>query len=395
MSLHTIEDILFIINFLVSTLEELFQIEVPRTLVDRFDRLLKSIHEFQVFKLDQGLSLPGIGDFKPPENLVNFLDVTIFSTLNTMAVMLTVTVIFTIVMLNSIMVIYVERKLLARMHDRRGPSHVGYAGLLQNIADGIKLFGKEHVTPTKADKFGYNLAPLVLTVSGFVAIATIPISTTFWAANLNTGVIFVLALLSLTPFAIFIAGWSSNNKYALLGGLRATAQLVAYEIPIIFSIIGVVILAGSFNLIEIVNAQNNVWFVLFQPIGFVLLLIASLATIERVPFDLPEAEAELVEGWTTEYGGIKFGLLQLAEYVRVHAAAALITLLFLGGWHGPFLPPEVWFFIKFYAVFALMIWIRAALPRVRIDQLLRIGWGKLLPLSMVNIAIAAGVVSVL
>ncbi|MFQ5762362.1 MAG: NADH-quinone oxidoreductase subunit NuoH [Candidatus Bathyarchaeia archaeon] len=328
-----------------------------------------------------------------PPKMVAFLAAHLTPLLPWIGVTLSIAVLLIIVLGNLFIVIWVERKLIARMHDRRGPSHVGYAGLLQNLADGLKLLGKEMITPTKADKFGYNLAPLLLMAASLVAISVIPISSTLFVANVSTSALFVLAVLSITPLAIFLAGWSSNNKYTLIGALRATAQLIAYEIPLILSVVGIAILAGSLNLIEIVNMQSRVWFILIQPIGFMLFIIAVLAEVERIPFDLPEAEAELVEGWWTEYGGIKFGLFQFSEYFRAFAGAALITLLFLGGWQGPILPPELWFFIKFYVVFAVMVWVRAALPRVRIDQLLSIGWRKLLPLAMVNILIATIVVS--
>lgn len=327
--------------------------------------------------------------------LIDFTQNILLPLLDVSVVLIDATIILMISLINALMMIWVERKLVARLADRRGPSHVGYAGLLQNFADGIKLLAKEYIQPVLVDKLLFNLAPVILVSTMLIVLSVIPLSPTLYVTNPNGSLLLVFALFSLSPFAVFLAGWSSNNKYTVIGGMRAAAQMIAYEIPLIFSVVGVIILSGSLSLSEIAQFQidKGTWFILYQPLGFALFLIAMLAEIERIPFDLPEAEAELVEGWTTEYGGIRWGFLMLSEYLRGFIGAALLTLLFLGGWSGPLLPGEAWFFIKVYAIFAFMIWIRAALPRVRIDQLLRIGWGKLLPISLLNVLIAVIVVS--
>ncbi|MEM2944586.1 MAG: NADH-quinone oxidoreductase subunit NuoH [Methanomassiliicoccales archaeon] len=298
-------------------------------------------------------------------------------------------ILFIVGFLIAITMIWQERKTLGRLMDRRGAMVVGPAGYFQNIADGLKTFLKEIIIPEKADKKGYNWSPIIIIGSSILLIGLIPISERFYLADLDGGLIFLFAIFSITPFAILIGGWASNNKYSLIGGMRSAAQLISYEVPLLLSIVGVVILAGSLNLSDIVRAQQeSIWFVIPQFIGFVIFLITIVAEVERIPFDLPEAEAELVEGWWTEYGGMRFGLLMLAEYFRGYAGAAVGVLLFLGGWNGPILPPEIWFLIKVFIVFFVFIWIRGSLTRVRIDQILNIGWKRLIPLSLINILIA-------
>jgi NADH-quinone oxidoreductase subunit H len=301
--------------------------------------------------------------------------------------------ILVIALLNVIMMIWVERKFIARLMDRRGPTQVGFAGLLQNIADALKLFTKEVITPEDADKRAYIIAPIIYIGTSVIVLAIIPLSENFVVANVEGGLLLLFAIFTLAPFLLFVASWAQNNKYCLIGGMRSAAQMISYEVPLMLSVVGVVIMVGSFSITEIVSAQNNYWFIIPQFLGFIIFLIGVLAEVERIPFDLPEAEAELVEGWTTEYGGIRFGLIMFTEYLRGYVGCALAVTLFLGGWNGPFLPPEAWFFIKVYIVFMVFIWVRASAPRIRIDQLLNVGWKRLLPLALINIVIAVALVA--
>ncbi len=300
-------------------------------------------------------------------------------------------VIFGVGMLVSITLIWQERKGLGRLMDMRG-TQVGPLGLFQNFADGIKTLLKEIIIPETADEWVYNAAPVIIIGSSAFLIATIPLSQGFWASNSDLSVILTFAIFSITPFAVLLAGWASNNKYTLIGGMRATAQIISYEIPLLLSVVAVIILAGSMNYLDIVSYQeSHVWLIIPLIIGFFVFIVSMVAEVERVPFDIPEAEAELVEGWGTEYGGMRFGLIMAAEYIRGYAGSAVAVLLFLGGWAGPFpniVPEEIWFLIKVFIVFGIFIWLRGALPRVRTDQILSIGWKRLLPLAVVNIFIA-------
>ncbi len=294
-----------------------------------------------------------------------------------------------VVLVNVIVMIYVERKELGRFMDRRGPMVVGPAGFFQNFADAFKFLVKEMILPESADSLGFNGTLVIIVASSLLIFAVVPQAPNFYFVNSNLGLLLAFAIFAIEPFAVVIAGWASNNKYSLLGGFRSTAQMMSYEVPLLITVISVAVLAGSFNFVTIVNLQStSVWYVVPLIIGFVVFLISMVAEIERIPFDTPEAEAELVHGWMTEYPGIKFAMFQLASYVRSFAGAAIMVLLFLGGWSGPFLPPIVWFYVKVYIVFTLFVWLRGSLPRVRIDQILNIGWRSLLPLSLLNILIA-------
>ncbi len=293
-----------------------------------------------------------------------------------------------VVLVNVIILIYVERKELGRFMDRRGPMVVGPAGFFQNFADAFKFLVKEMILPESADSLGFNGTLVIIVASSLLILAVVPQAPNFYFVNSDLGLLLAFAIFAIEPFAVVIAGWASNNKYSLLGGFRSTAQMMSYEVPLLITVISVAVLAGSFNFVTIVNLQAHLWFALPLFIGFVVFLISMVAEIERIPFDTPEAEAELVHGWMTEYPGIKFAMFQLASYVRAFAGAAIMVLLFLGGWNGPFLPPIAWFYIKVYAVFTLFVWLRGSLPRVRIDQVLNIGWRSLLPLSLLNILIA-------
>ncbi len=313
-----------------------------------------------------------------------------------------VVIAFIVVLLNTVMMIWWERKLLGRFMDRRAAMHVGYAGLLQNFADGIKLMRKEFIISNSADRSTFILSPLLYVSTTLIIIAFIPLSWGFYVVNVSFSLLIVIALFALAPLIIFVGGWAGNNKYTLIGGMRSAAQMVAYEIPLMLSIISVVILAGSISLTDIVYTQYRTgWFVLPLILGFIVFIISILAEVERIPFDLPEAEAELVEGWTTEYGGMYFAFTMLTDYIRGYIGTALVVLLFLGGWTLPSYMPSIltsfplagfiWFMVKVYIVFGVFVWVRASLPRVRIDQLLRIGWKKLLPIAIINLFIAIAI----
>jgi NADH-quinone oxidoreductase subunit H len=288
--------------------------------------------------------------------------------------------------------IWLERRLLALWQDRYGPNRVGPFGLLQVLADMIKIFFKEDWIPPFADKVVFVLAPAIIVATVLMSFAVLPIGPGLVIADLNVALLFVLAMSSLGVYSVVLAGWASNNKYSLLGSLRAAAQMLSYEVFIGLSLMGVVLQAGSFNLGRIVEAQQDRWFVVPQFIGFVLFLIAGLAETRRIPFDLPEAESELVAGYHSEYSGMKFGLFFVGEYLGITLISALITVLFFGGWLGPVLPPIVWFLIKVFVGIGLFILVRASLPRPRFDQLMSWGWKLMLPLALVNVLATGAVV---
>jgi NADH-quinone oxidoreductase subunit H len=288
--------------------------------------------------------------------------------------------------------IWLERRLLALWQDRYGPNRVGPFGLLQVVADGIKIFMKEDWVPPFADKPVFILAPAIIVVTVLMSFAVLPVAPGIIISDLNIGLLFVLALSSLGVYSVVLAGWSSNNKYALLGGIRAAAQMISYEVFMGLSLMGVVLLAGSFSLPAIVEAQRELWFVIPQFLGFVLFLIAGLAETRRTPFDLPEAESELVAGYHSEYSGMKFGMFFVGEYLGVTLISAMITVLFFGGWLGPILPPIVWFLLKTFFFIALFILLRGALPRPRFDQLMSWGWKVMLPLALANLVVTGALV---
>jgi NADH-quinone oxidoreductase subunit H len=288
--------------------------------------------------------------------------------------------------------IWVERRLLALWQDRYGPNRVGPFGLLQVLADMIKIFTKEDWIPPFADKPVFVLAPAIIVVTVLMTFAVLPIAPGVVVSDLNIGLLFFLGMSSLGVYSVVLAGWSSDNKYALLGGMRAAAQMLSYEVFMGLSLMGVVVLAGSFDLATIVEAQRKLWFVVPQFLGFVLFLIAGIAETRRLPFDLPEAESELVAGFHSEYSGMKFGMFFVGEYLGVTLISALIAILFFGGWLGPGLPPIVWFFIKMFFFTGFFILLRASLPRPRFDQLMAWGWKLMLPLALANILVTGAVV---
>ena len=293
------------------------------------------------------------------------------------------------------MAILAERKVLGFMQGRYGPAHVGGKwGLLQSVADVVKLLVKEDLIPKLADKPLFIIAPVIAFAPSFMVMATIPLTDELQFADLNVGFLYYIAISGLTIVGMLMAGWASNNKYSLLGGMRAAAQMISYEIPLVMSVLGIVLLSGSLNLNEIVEAQSSGgWFILWQPIAFIVFFIAATAELNRVPFDLAEAENELVAGFHTEYSGFRWAMFMLAEYVYMFAMSALIVVLFLGGWMPlPFLgfiPGAVWFSLKFSLVVYILIWFRATFPRIRADQLMEFAWKVLLPVALANIFLTA------
>jgi NADH-quinone oxidoreductase subunit H len=294
---------------------------------------------------------------------------------------------------------YLERKVVAFMQHRIGPLYAGPYGLLQPVADAIKLIFKEDLVPEKAERFTYALAPIVSFIPAFLVFAVVPFSSnvtmfgyeiTGVISDLNIGVLWVFAVGSLGVYGTILAGWSAGSKYSLLGGLRASAQTISYELAYGLSIVGVIIIANTLSMNEIVDQQADWnWFVFRQPLGFVLFFICAVAETNRAPFDLPEAESELVAGFHTEYSSMRFSTFFIGEYAHMIAVGAVGTTLFFGGWHGPFLPPVVWFAIKVFCFIFVYIWLRATLPRFRYDQLMNLGWKVLFPLAVVNTMLTA------
>jgi NADH-quinone oxidoreductase subunit H len=298
--------------------------------------------------------------------------------------------------------VWLERKFLARLQVRLGPNRAGIFGLLQPIADGLKMLVKEDTVPEAADRIVFLLAPAVVAVTALLMFAVVPFggTLTLWGheipmviADINVGLLYIFALSSLGVYGVALGGWASNSKFALLGGIRGAAQMISYELALGLSLVPIVMLAGSFSLVEIVSAQTvSGPFILYQPVAFVIFLIAAAAESKRIPFDLPEAENELGAGFHMEYSGMRFGLFFIGEYVHIQVLGALIAVFFLGGWHGPFLPGPVWLLIKILLVSLFMIWMRGTLPRLRYDQLMVIGWKVLIPLALINIVVTGAFV---
>jgi NADH-quinone oxidoreductase subunit H len=296
--------------------------------------------------------------------------------------------------------VWFERVALGRMQRRPGPNRVGPFGLLQLAADGVKLAFKESFAPQMVDPVLYVLAPAIMVTAAFLAWAVIPVGIwygfSYWIADLNVGILLVLAVSSMNAYALLLGGWSSNNKYSLLGGLRAAAQLVSYELSLGLALVPVFMIVGSLRLQDIATYQAH-WFgasfplplILVAPLSFVIYMVSAVAEVNRTPFDLPEAEQELIGGYLTEYSGLKFVCFYLGEYINMITVAALATLLFLAGWEGPILPPVFWMFVKIVFFIFLFIWLRTTLPRLRYDMLMRLGWKVLLPLAIANVVVTA------
>lgn len=319
-----------------------------------------------------------------------------------LVLMAKITAVLTAVMVLAAYLVLVERKLLGRFQVRYGPNRAGIYGILQPVADGIKLLLKEDLVPEGADRAIFLAAPAVVAITALLMFAVVPFGPKLTIGgreipmvitDINVGLLYVFALSSLSVYGVALGGWASNSKYALLGGIRGAAQMISYELALGLSIVPVVMLAGSFSLVDIVNAQAGLPFILVQPLAFGVFFLSAMAETKRIPFDLPEAETELGAGYHTEYSGMRFGLFFLGEYVHMQVMGALVAVFFLGGWRGPVLPPPVWLLVKIVVVVLFMIWVRATLPRLRYDQLMNLGWKVLIPLALVNILITGAFVA--
>ncbi|RBM08261.1 NADH-quinone oxidoreductase subunit NuoH [Novacetimonas cocois] len=281
---------------------------------------------------------------------------------------------------------WVERRLLGLWQDRHGPNRVGPGGMFQAVADGTKILFKQDWVPPFADRGVFVLAPAIGMMTVLLSFAVIPVTLRAGiAGDMNVGLLFILGMMGLGVYAVVLAGWSSNSKFALLGGMRAAAQMISYEVFMGLSLLGVIMMAGSFSLRDIVAAQDRLWFIIPQCLGFGVFMLAGIAETHRLPFDLPEGENELGAGFHTEYSGMKFGMFFIAEYAGIVLISSLVTTLYLGGWRGPLLPPVLWFALKTAGMVAFFILLRASLPRPRYDQLMALGWKVLLPLSLFNV----------
>jgi NADH-quinone oxidoreductase subunit H len=289
-------------------------------------------------------------------------------------------------------IIWVERRLLGVFQERYGPNRAGVFGVMQVLADMLKIFTKENWIAPFADKAIFVIAPAIIMITTLASFSVIPIAPAILVSDLDIGLLFFLGMSSFAVYSVALAGWASNNKYSLLGAIRAVGQMVSYEVFMGLSLMGVVLLAGSFSMRDIVEAQRGLWYVVPQFVGFVVFFIAGLAETRRIPFDIPEAESELVAGYHTEYSGFKFAMFYVGEYIGITLISMMVVTLFFGGWQGPVLPPIVWFLGKTFAFIALFILVRAALPRPRYDQLLSFGWKLMLPLSLLNLAVTGGIV---
>lgn len=304
-------------------------------------------------------------------------------------VFLGIVILVVIVLINTIVVMWIERKLLGHIQSRLGPMRTGFHGVLQPFADALKLLGKEDLVPAGADRVLFLIAPLIAFTPSVLVYSAMPWVSEFAGMSFDVGIFMIFAVAAMLPVGILVAGWSSHNKYSLIGGFRSAAQQISYEVPMILAVMGVVMLAESMKLETIVEAQSSVWNVVTQPFAFVLFFIAMLAELNRVPFDMPEAESELVAGFNTEYSGMRFALFFVAEYANVFTWSLVTVLLFFGGWGGPLLPGVVWLLLKTYAIVCVIIWMRGTFPRVRVDQLMDLGWKVLLPAALVNVLLTA------
>jgi NADH-quinone oxidoreductase subunit H len=314
-------------------------------------------------------------------------------------------VIFSVFLFIAAYTTYLERKLLGHMQMRYGPMRVGFHGLLQPIADGIKNLFKEDLIPENADKAVFVLAPAISITAAIILLSVIPFGppiTIFgrkinlYLANPSIGILFILGFSTLGSYGNILGGWSSGNKYGYMGGLRGSAMIISYEISMAFAVVSIIMITGSFSIVDMVNAQTGLWNIFKQPVAFLVFLISGVAELNRTPFDMPEAESELCCGYNVEYSSMKFALFFLAEYIHMIVFASLVATLFLGGWHGPaFVPGVVWFFLKMFAVIFLCIWVRATFPRLRYDKVMKLEWKFLLPVALLNILATGLVMAVL
>ncbi len=293
------------------------------------------------------------------------------------------------VQVNALFLVWLERKVAGHIQLRIGPKEVGPFGILQTVVDGIKLVSKELITPRQASWALFVLSPLLVFTPVMLPFIVLPFGPHLILRDLNVGLMLVFAFAGLNVLAILMGGWAANNKYALLGAIRSVAQNVAYEIPLLLSAMSVVIMTGSLRLGEIVQAQEGMWFVFYQPVAAIIYLVGATAETNRAPFDIPEAESELVAGFHTEYSGMRFGLFFLAEYTNMFIVASVATTLFFGGWSGPFLPGPWWFLIKVYILIFVVIWVRWTFPRLRFDQLMNFAWKYMIPISLINLLATA------
>ncbi len=315
---------------------------------------------------------------------------------NLIADIIKILIVFTCLLLVAAYLTLLERKIAAKIQNRMGPMEAGFHGLLQPIADGIKLFFKEDIIPAGANKFLFLLAPIIVVIPALTTFAVIPFGAPvkimghivpLQITDVNIGILFILALTSLGVYGVMLGGWASNSKYSLLGALRTAAQMISYEVALVLSIVGIIMIAGDLSLAKIVSEQSHMWFIVYQPVGFIIYLIASTAEMNRVPFDLGEAEGELVAGFHTEYSSMEFAFYFIGEYAQMVVNSAVIVTLFLGGWEGPFLPSVLWFLIKVFFVILIYLWFRWTYPRLRYDELMDLGWKVLLPLALANIIV--------
>jgi NADH-quinone oxidoreductase subunit H len=311
----------------------------------------------------------------------------------TLEVILTIVGVLAVLMSIAAGLIWLERRMLALWQDRYGPNRVGSFGLLQSLADMIKIFFKEDWIPPFADKTIFVIAPSIVVATVLMTFAVIPFAEEIYVVDLNVGLLFFLAMSSLGAYSLVLGGWSSDNKYSLLGALRGSAQMITYEVFMGLSLMGVVMLSGTFSLRGIVEAQRGMWFFIPQFLGFIIFTIAGIAETHRLPFDIPEAESELIAGYHSEYSGMKFGMFFVGEYLGITLISSLIVTFFFGGWLGPsFLPGIIWFFIKVFVFILFFILLRAGLPRPRYDQLMEYGWKLLLPLALLNLLVTGAIV---
>jgi len=305
-----------------------------------------------------------------------------------------------LLLLNVVFIIWFERKTLADIYGGIGPKHHGPFGLFQLAFDGMKLIAKEDVIPAKADKMLFIIAPFLVFVPAFMTFAAIPVYNNIYARNFDIGIFYIFGATTLIPVGIILAGWASFNKYSLLGGLRSAAQQISYEVPLLMATLGAVMLSGSLSLVEIVKAQSKVWFIVLQPFAFIFFFIVMLAELNRAPFDMPQAESELVAGYNVEYTGMRFAFFMFGEYAMLLVMSALVTILFLGGWNSPIpalnglVPGITWFVLKTYLIVFIIIWIRGTFPRLRVDQLMHFSWKVLLPLNLANLLITSAILTV-
>jgi len=302
-------------------------------------------------------------------------------------------ILFGVLALVALFLVWWERKLSADFQQRIGPMRTGWHGWIQTIADAIKLIQKEDITPTKVDRPVFFWAPIICFVAAFAVYVTVPFGKGLIVSDLNIGILYIVAITTFTIISLLMAGWGSNNKYALLGGMRSAAQVVSYEVPMVVAILSIVLFAGSLSMVDIVESQALIyqWYIFrlpFGPIAFVIYIIAATAETNRTPFDLPEAEQELVAGFNVEYSGMKFAMFFLAEFINMFTVSAIGATLFLGGWQGPWLPSWAWFLIKTFGLVFVFMWFRWTYPRLRVDQLMEFSWKFLLPLAFANLILA-------